>query len=202
MEFQYFGGNSILVSVKGRKFYFDNWTINQELGKKSSVKDEDVILMTQKKDDQTLNNLTFDSPGEYEVSDVSIVGIPSKAFTDSESNLTMFKISTNEVNVLITGNVNPEISDALLEKIGMIDILIVPAGGSSVLGPNDALKIVKSIEPKIFIPTFYKEASGQFYALDEIVSQLGMEISEKTNKYKPKLNELTDKTQLVILEKQ
>lgn len=201
MEFQYLGGNAILMTVKGRKFYFDSWLISG-LAKKSVIKDEDVVLLTQKRKYQSPSKLTFDSPGEYEISDVSITGIQSKSFKESESDVTMFKVTTNEINVLITGSINPDISESMLEKIGMIDVLIVPAGGfGETLNPNDALKIVKSIEPKIFIPTYYKDGTENLYSIDEIVSQLGMEITEKTNKYKAKVSELTDKTQLVVIEK-
>ncbi len=201
MEFQYFGGNAVSMTVKGRKFYFDGW-MSSDLNKKSIIKEEDVVLLTQRTDLKSSSKLIFDSPGEYEVSDVSITGIQAKSFKESGSDITMFKITTNEISALITGSVNPDISESMLEKIGMIDVLIVPAGGfGETLNPNDAMKVVKSIEPKIFIPTYYKTESENLYSIDEIVSQLGMEISEKTNKYKVKLNELTDKTQLVVIEK-
>ena len=201
MEFQYYGKNTVTLAVKGRRFVIDANTFTKD--KKSIFKNEDVILFTEKNDSRfTLNNnLILDSPGEYEISDVSVNGIQSKHFKDQEPDVTMFKITTNELTVLITGNINPDINDTMLEKIGMIDLLIVPTGGfGHTLSPTDALKVVKAIEPKVFIPTYYKNGSEDLYNIGDVVSQLGMEISEKTTKYKAKANDLSDKTQLVVLE--
>ncbi len=202
MELQFYGGNAIVINIKNRRFIFDNWTASKS-NDKMSIKPDDVEIFTEI-NQKGKSKLYFNSPGEYEVSDISIVGIQSKAFKESEVDVTMFKIISNDFTILITGNINPNIPDNVLEKIGIVDVLIVPAGGMTLVpNPNDVLKIIKSIEPKIIVPTYYKtkENSGpDLYEIEDIISELGMEVIERNTKIKLKNNELSDKTQLIILD--
>ncbi len=202
MELQFYGGNAIVINIKNRRFIFDNWTASKS-NDKMSIKPDDVEIFTER-NQKGKSKLYFNSPGEYEVSDISIVGIQTKAFKENEADVTMFKIISSDFTLLITGNINPNIPDSILEKIGIVDVLIVPTGGMTLVpNPNDVLKIIKSIEPKIIVPTYYKtkENSGlDLYEIEDIISELGMEVIERNTKIKLKNNELSDKTQLIILD--
>jgi L-ascorbate metabolism protein UlaG (beta-lactamase superfamily) len=105
------------------------------------------------------------------------------------------------------GHVYPELSNAQLEALGTVDILIVPVGGNGyTLDSVGALTLIKEIEPKIIIPTHYADKSLDYpvpqQSLEEAVRGLAMEAHEAVPKLKVKSGELSDVTQLIILEQQ
>jgi L-ascorbate metabolism protein UlaG (beta-lactamase superfamily) len=119
---------------------------------------------------------------------------------------TMYKLVIGDTSVLITGHIHPDINDTLLEKIGVIDVLFIPVGGSGyTLDPIGALKIIKEIEPKIVIPTNYADP-GLAYPVPQVelttaLKELAMEPKEHTTKLRLKPTDLTDTVQLIVLEK-
>jgi L-ascorbate metabolism protein UlaG (beta-lactamase superfamily) len=118
----------------------------------------------------------------------------------------MFKIVTGDTSVLITGHVYPELSEAQTEAIGIVDVMIVPVGGSGyTVDPVGALKLIKEIEPKLVIPTHFADKTLKFpvpqATLADALKELGMEPKETVTKFKYKPAEVSDVTQLVLLEK-
>jgi L-ascorbate metabolism protein UlaG (beta-lactamase superfamily) len=206
MDLQFYGANCITLTHKGTRIVIDDNLA--DLGGKSILKPEDVALYTGPHGAATVGRLTFDSPGEYEVSDISIIGIPARAHIDEANthNATMFKLIVGDTTVLITGHIYPELSDRQMEDIGMVDILVVPVGGNGyTVDPVGALKLLKAIEPKLVIPTHYAEKGLNFpvpqQELSHALKELGMEAKETVAKLRHKPAEASDVTQLVILEK-
>jgi L-ascorbate metabolism protein UlaG (beta-lactamase superfamily) len=205
MELQFYGANAVSLAYKGTRIIIDdNLT---ELGAKTVTKPGDVALFTGKHESATNARLSFDSPGEYEVADISIIGIAARSHLD-ESGLgaTMFKLTAGEVSVLVTGHIYPELSDAQLEALNHIDVLVVPVGGNGyTVDPVGALKLIKAIEPKLVIPTHYADKSLKYEVpqqdLGAALKELGMEPKETIAKLRLKPADLGDLTQLIILEK-
>jgi L-ascorbate metabolism protein UlaG (beta-lactamase superfamily) len=204
MDVQFYGANCLVVSHKSTRIVIDDNLVT--LGKKSVIKPDDVALYTL----EPLKNsarLTFNGPGEYEVGDISIVGIAAKPFMndDSGETVTMYKLISSDLDILVSGHILGELSESQLEKIGTVDVLIVPVGDNGyTLDPQGALKLIKNIEPKIVVPTHYKQ-SGLKYPVEQIdletaLKELGMETKEKVNKLKVKSTDLGDVTQLIVLE--
>jgi len=191
VDLQFHGANCISLSVKGRKIILDDNLV--DLGSKSITKTEDIALFTNGKVD-TPSELIFDGPGEYEVSDVSVTGISARAHIDEEgkTNATMFKLIAGDQNILVTGHIYPDLSEAQLESIGVIDILIVPVGGNGyTVDPVGAVKLIRAIEPKI-VPQ---------QDLSNALKEMAMEPKDTISKLRLKPTELSDVTQLIILEK-
>lgn len=206
MDIQFYGANCVTVTYKGVRIVVDDNLA--ELGSKSIVKADDIVLYTGPHEASApKGRLMFDSPGEFEVADISIVGIPERLHLD-EGGLrsTMFKIITSDISVLVVGHVYPNINEDQLERIGLIDVMIVPVGGSGyTLDPLGALKLIKEVEPKIIIPTHYG-MSGINYPvpqtdLQTALKELGMESREQAGKLKLKAADITDVAQLIVLEK-
>lgn len=205
MDIQFFGANCIVITYKSTRIVIDDNLV--DLGKKPIIKSEDVALFTYNVNETSNARVTFNSPGEYEVGDVSIIGIEAKPFMndDSGKSVTMYKLISSDLNVLVTGHILGELNSSQIEQIGPVDIMLVPVGNNGfTLDPIGALKLIKDIEPKIVIPTHYKQA-GINYPVDQIdldaaVKELGMEIKERVAKLKVKPVELTDITQLIVVE--
>ena len=207
MDVQFYGGNCVSVTHKGARIVIDD-NLTDLGAAKGVVKAEDVALFTGSHGAAGPARLTFDGPGEYEVSDVSVIGIAARAHLDEPGtlNATMFKLVAGDLRLLVTGHIYPELSDAQLEAIGMIDLLVVPVGGNGyTVDPAGALQLIKAIEPKLVVPTHYADAALKYPVpqqdLSNALKELAMEPRETVGKLKLKHAELSDLTQLVILEK-
>jgi L-ascorbate metabolism protein UlaG (beta-lactamase superfamily) len=206
MEIQYFGANCVRLTTKKASIVIDDNLA--DLGQKSVTKEGDIALFTGAHGlpDKEVK-IIIDYPGEYEVSEVSVHGIAARSHLDeSGTGTTMFKIVDGDVKVAVTGHVYPELSDDQLEQLGMIDVLIIPVGGNGyTLDPVGALKLIRKIDPKLVIPTHFDEKGFEFAVpqqpLSEVLKTLAMEPKETVQKLKVKPAELTDTTQLVILER-
>ncbi len=206
MDLQFYGANCVSLTHKGTRFVIDDNLA--DLGAKSILKADDVALYTAAVHEKpAAARLVFDGPGEYEVADISVIGVAARAHTDEDGqNATMFKLLLGETSVLFTGHVYPELSEAQLEAVGMIDVLVVPVGGNGyTVDPVGGLKLIKTIEPKLVVPTHYADKSLKYpvpqQELSQALKELAMEPKETVSKLKLKSSELSDVTQLVILER-
>lgn len=206
MELQFYGANCLGVTYKGTRIVIDDNLA--ELGAKTVTKSTDVALFTGLHEGQSAGRLSLDSPGEYEVADVSIIGIAARSHLEETGKLgtTMFKLAAGELSIFITGHIYPQLNDEQLEAIGTVDVLVVPVGGNGyTVDPVGALQLIKAIEPKLVIPTHYADKSLKYPVpqqdLAAALKELAMEPKETISKLKLKSSELGDLTQLIILEK-
>lgn len=206
MDLQFYGANCFGLTHKGTRVVVDDNLA--DLGTKSVVKPDDIALYTGAHGGSGTVRLTFDSPGEYEIADISIIGIAARAHIDVEGHLgaTMFKLIVGDLSVLFTGHIYPALSDDELEAIGTVDLLVVPVGGNGyTVDPAGALKLIKDIEPKLVVPSHYADKAFNYpvpqQGLSNALKELAMEPKETVSKLKLKPAELSDVTQLIILEK-
>ena len=102
----------------------------------------------------------INSPGEYDIKEVFIQGIP--AFQDNSQKggrekTTIYTIETEGIRLCHLGDLGQkELSSDQLEKIGEVDVLMIPVGGVYTIDAKEAIKIMSQIEPKITIPMYYK----------------------------------------------
>lgn len=208
MEIQFYGANCVRLSAKKASIVVDDNLV--DLGRKTIAKAGEVALFTHSHGALAIETrMLIDQPGEYEVSDISIQGIAARAHMDEpgKRTATIFKIVANDVRVVVVGHIYPELSDSQLEALGMVDVLLVPVGGSGyTLDSIGALKIIKKIEPKVVIPTHYADKTLAYpvpqQSLEEALKGLAMEPKETLAKFKIKPSELADSTQLIVLEQQ
>ena len=208
MELQYYGANCVRIATKKAVIVIDDNLA--ELGHKTVTRPGDISLFTGAHASAAADvKLTIDSPGEYEVSDVSIQGVAARAHIDNpeQRSATIFRLLIDDLRVCITGHISPELSDAQLEAIGTTDILIIPVGGNGyTLDAIGALTLIKEIEPKLIIPTHYADSALNYpvpqQGLIEALKNLAMEPAQTIPKLKIKAADLTDVAQLIVLERQ
>jgi len=212
MDVQFYGANCLRINSKQATIVIDDTL--KSFGKKSITKKSDIALLTGGKDVDISSaetaRIKIDVPGEYEISTVSFKGIPARAHMDEagQTNATIFKIVINDIRVVVTGHIHPDLSEEQFEQIGSVDVLIIPVGGNGyTLDPVGAAKLIKSLEPSITIPTHYdiKDFSYEVpqQSLEEVLKVLPMEPAETLDKYKLKPGStLPEVKQLIILEPQ
>ena len=208
MELQYYGGNCLKISTKKASLIIDDTLA--DLGLSSITKADDIVLFTSVNDGKAkAAKLIIDHPGEYEVSDISVQGIAVRSHMDElgKRSATIFKVIADDIRTVITGHIHPDLTDDELEAIGTVDVLVVPVGGNGyTLDGTGALKVIRKIEPKLIIPTHFNDKKIKYPApqqdLETALKGLAMEPKETVPRLKLKPADLTETTQLIILERQ
>ncbi len=100
-----------------------------------------------------------DHAGEYEIKGVFVQGInaPKKDGTDH----VIFRFMTEGVTIGFLGALDRPLKEKEVEKLGSIDVLILPVGGGEVISKSTAAEIVAQIEPRLVIPSYYNVAGGK-----------------------------------------
>ena len=146
-----------------------------------------------------------DGPGEYEISDVIITGIPS--FHDNQRGAirgknTAYLIQLDEVTVCHLGDLGHVPSSEQVEEMSDVDILLTPVGGVSTINAAAAAETVSLVQPKIVIPMHFKTevVRRELEPLDRFLKEMGL----KTVTPQPKLTvvktSLPTQTQVVVLD--
>src|SRR5665213_675837 len=110
MDLQFYGANCINLTHKGTRIVIDDNLA--DLGAKQVTRSEDIALFTGSHSDVDSARRVFDSPGEYEVADISVIGIAARGHMEEAGQLgaTMFKLVTGELSILVTGHIYPELN--------------------------------------------------------------------------------------------
>ena len=206
MDMQFYGANCIVLSSKQNRLVIDDNL--SSLGAKSVTKDGDVCLFTGGHGKPAGSpKLVIDMPGEYEVGNVSVTGMPTRAHMDEDNkkSAVMYKITWGDTRILVSGHVFPKLSEDQLEAIGVVDVMFVPVGGNGfTLDATGALQLIKAIEPKLVVPTHYADKNLTYEVpqaeLADVLRVIGMEPKETVTKLQFKPAEPANTTQLVVID--
>jgi L-ascorbate metabolism protein UlaG (beta-lactamase superfamily) len=164
MIITYFGGESFKVQFGDTVLAFN--PISKDSKLKTSRFGADIVLSTTHHED--FNGIeqvshgdkkpfVISGPGEYEVKEVFIKGLPSESkYGGKDLVNTIYTVSLENMNICFLGAINnSELKTETVEALDEIDILFVPIGGDGVLDPVKAYKLAISLESKIIIPMQY-----------------------------------------------
>ena len=180
--------------------------VSDESGLKMTSVDADILLSTTGKIDPDIkavkgNPFLIDSPGEYEIKDIFIRGVDLKNIGDKEN--TAYVIDSEDMVLCHLGAIaKKELTVGEIEKIGDIDILIIPVGGEATINGETARKIISQIEPKLVIPVSYRlpQLKEKVDGLEGFFKTMGVKAPETTNKLTVKSKDLPDEeTRIVVL---
>jgi hypothetical protein len=118
--------------------------------------------------------------GEYEVGGIAVTGVdaPRKDGTPHA----IYRFDAEGMKIGFLGALDRTLSEKEIESLGPIDILILPAGGKSVLSATQAAEVVAQIEPRVVIPS-YVDGGDEYGTADALKRELGCP-TEEVNKYK------------------
>jgi L-ascorbate metabolism protein UlaG (beta-lactamase superfamily) len=194
MEIEYRGANCVVIKTKKGLIVVDptDGRAAGEIAGKGAV-----TLATQPDFVPTKVDFVISSPGEYEISDVSIAGIPMQRQIDPEGKqATAYRIEFGGTRIAVLGHILSPISDDDLESLGVIDIVVVPVGGGGyTLDARDAAAVARQIGPKVVIPTHYQDKAVKYEVpqepLELFVKEMGG-IYEKIDSLKLKNGSLPE----------
>lgn len=149
----------------------------------------------------TEENNVIAGPGEYEVQGVVINGWALAKDSDEGFIKSVFQIKIEDLTIGLLGHISAFNEPEILEELGKVDILIMPAGGAPFIEQAAAAKLVRQINPTIIIPSFFKVPKLKRKAdpVDAFLKELGMKGVEPQEKFTAKKKDLTGKTQVVVL---
>jgi L-ascorbate metabolism protein UlaG (beta-lactamase superfamily) len=212
MTIQWFGQSFFKIETQGKVIAIDPFSKDSKAGiQKVPHFRADLLLITHEHQDH--NNidaiegepLIFRGPGEYEAKDIFIEGIASfhdrSSGKDRGSN-TIFVIESENLRLAHFGDFGEtHLSDEQEEKLGQVDILLIPVGGTFTIDAKTAAEIANHLGPKAVIPMHFKvpgldlplDGPGKF--LKELASHPAAE-----EKISLKARDLTeDKTKVLLL---
>ncbi len=151
------------------------------------------------------NYFLIAGPGEYEIKGVFVQGISSfhddKEGKERGKNI-IYTIEAENIKFCHLGDLGQkQLTDEQLEKIGEVDILMIPVGGVYTISSNEAIKIVGQIEPKIIIPMHYYLPKLKF-KLDDVgkfLKTMGKNSVETLDKFTVKANSLPKEREMKIV---
>ncbi|OGZ99691.1 MAG: hypothetical protein A3C07_01910 [Candidatus Sungbacteria bacterium RIFCSPHIGHO2_02_FULL_47_11] len=147
--------------------------------------------------------------GEYEVRGVYIQGIPT--YHDSSEGKergmnTVYTIDIEGVRVAHLGDFGePELRDETLEKLGTVNILMIPVGGTYTIDAKEAARIVKQVEPRFVVPMHYKIPGlrANLASVDQFLKEMGSSKIQPQDKLTVKKKDFEGeegKTEVVLLQ--
>jgi len=147
----------------------------------------------------------IDGPGEYEVSGITILGLPTfhDASTGAEHGRnTVFVIELDDVRVCHLGDLGHPLDDRALEVIGNVDVLLVPVGGGCALDGAKAAEVVRQLEPRYVVPMHYGHPSirTELAPVDRFLKEMGVAEAEAQTKLAVQASSSEAETKVVVLE--
>lgn len=98
-------------------------------------------------------------PGEYEVREILVTGVGT--WHDDEKGAkrgrnTVFTIRLDDLSICHLGDLGHSLAPEALERIGDVDIVLVPIGGHETnLAAATAAEVVHQLDPKVVVPMSY-----------------------------------------------
>lgn len=146
-----------------------------------------------------------DGPGEYEIKGVFITGIPT--FHDKKKGAqrglnTVFLFEFDSLTVCHLGDLGHVPTQAQVEALNNVDILLIPVGRFGTIGPPQAAEVISLLEPKIVIPMHYKTKglTIKLASVDNFLQEMGLKKLVPQESLKATMSTLPEETQVVLLD--
>ncbi len=150
--------------------------------------------------------VTLASPGEYEIGGLFITGVA--AFADRKQGelrgqTVLYAFDYGTITVAHLGKLGHVPSQSTLEKLGNVNVLLLPVGLPDALSPAMAAEVVNMVEPNVVIPMQYATSPFPFAvkraSLRPFLKEMGVQDIEPRSSFKFSTRDLPEETQIVIL---
>ena len=136
-------------------------------------------------------------PGEY-----AIAGIEASGWMLSPTNPlhTAYRVSFEDLTLGLLGHLSQMPEADIIEHLGGVDLLVVPAGGAPFIGAEPAATLIKQINPRIVIASFIHAPGLKRKTTDgsTLFKELGQKVTPQ-EKLVVKKKDLPQTTQVVAL---
>jgi hypothetical protein len=204
MHISWLGGTTIKIQVKpaDKDIVIVIDPIKPDHGSFPRSLNPDVGLYTHGKTNSiTLSGETFtlDTAGECETKGVLISGVDGHA-----SGEVMYRLDAEGMSIGHLGLTDKPLTNAELELLGGVDILLIPIEGDGAYDAEGAVKTINIIEPRVVIPiAFRSENNPKIGTVDAFLKEMGTGPISPEKKIILKKKDLPqEETHTIILEKE
>ncbi len=155
-----------------------------------------------KKADYVLNR-----PGEYEIGGIFITGVATvnpHASPETARRNIIWVFDFNDYTICHLGDLDHVPDQGDIEKLGPIDVLMVPVGGGRALNSGQAGEVISLIEPARVIPMHYQTPTSRvpLEPLDKFLKEMGVTVADEMDMLRVTASSLGEETQVVVLRPQ
>jgi L-ascorbate metabolism protein UlaG (beta-lactamase superfamily) len=182
------------------------------IGLKLGRMDAEVVTVSHDHDNHSYTQVVRDptyvirGPGEYEVAEVSVIGVPTYHDAEKGARLgrnTVYLIEIDDVRVCHLGDLGHKLDDAEAEAVASPDVLLVPVGGHSAMNGAQAAEVVRQLEPRYVVPMHFAipGLKLQLDPIDRFLKEMGVTAGEPQQKLAVQRSSVTEyETKVVVLE--
>lgn len=141
-------------------------------------------------------------PGEYEIGNVFVTGV---SMYDAESATprpnVAYHIVYDNLSVLHLGDLAHVPKQSLIERLGEVNVLLVPVGGGMGLTAAAAAEVVALIEPHFIVPMHYEmpDLRIRLEPVDKFLKAMGVSKVQEADTLKITASDLPEQPQVVVL---
>ncbi len=145
-------------------------------------------------------------PGEYEVKGVFITGIQtwrgSAVKGEAKEENTVYVFEFGELTVCHLGDLSKPLTQAQVESMPDVHVLLVPVGGGGALDADKAAEVIAQLEPRIIIPMHYQTqyTTLKLDPLARFLKEMGAAEHEPQESIRVTRSGLPEEPQVVVLE--
>ncbi|MFL0167006.1 MBL fold metallo-hydrolase [Candidatus Clostridium helianthi] len=191
MKIKWFGQSCFMItSQSGIKVLTDPY--KKMLGYKLPEMEVDIVSTSHNHSDHNNINIVKSSfihinePGNFLEHGIEIKGVQTfhdKTSGSKRGKNTIYNFKIDDINICHCGDLGHLLNSEQIEKIGNVDILLLPVGGLATLNAVDAVQVMKQLNPTIVIPMHYRtKALGivgyVFGKVDKFISASELQVKE------------------------
>ncbi len=150
------------------------------------------------------NPFVIRTPGEFETKNIFIYGF--RSYHDKKNGAergvnTIYLIEAEDMRICHLGDLGERLSDKVIEKLGQVDILMIPVGGVYTLDGKEADDLIDRIEPSIILPMHYKTPALNINLepLDKFLAVRGIKNQQAADHLTIKKKELNPEENKVVI---
>ena len=106
--------------------------------------------------DEKVDGQLIRGAGEYEIQKILISGFPLTNESSEKFFKTAYKITAEDMTLGFLGHLSEGLTPDASEKLKDMDILFIPAAGKPFIDSEAASKLIKQLNPKIVVASFFK----------------------------------------------
>jgi hypothetical protein len=168
----------------------------------SSTFTENTVFISTDANREFQSSLTVvDSPGEYEVNNLSIFGVANAIVNDQSKRIsTCYKLESRGLSVAVIGMIGSSFDSEALSVLSSSNIVIF-SPDNTIIDSEMLANTIRSLDTKkIIISGYDKNTTTPSKSLESIIKVLGIKDFEPKNKVSVTLSNLGDVQEIIILE--
>jgi L-ascorbate metabolism protein UlaG (beta-lactamase superfamily) len=115
---------------------------------------------------------------------------------------TVFMFDFDGVTVCHLGDLGHVPTQAQVEALSDVDVLLIPVGGLHTIDASKATEVISLIEPRLVVPMHYKTPveKARLHGVDKFLKEMGLAPMPAQPELKVVKSSLPEETQVVLLD--